>query len=171
MPHSNHPAMPSIIRHVDPVAQPQGSNLCWAAVTAMLTGRSGSGAVNQVVELARSNNVPIDADNALNASTGVPALARAFNRSCRQMSGLLPGSDVSSRLTRGPIGLFGVLRNPPAGGTPRHAVVLHGITGEEFDSASGSTVLGVDPRGFTAINMTFWNLQSQFTIEYIVWQA
>ncbi len=163
--------MPSIIRHIDPVSQPQGSNLCWAAVTAMVTGRSGSGAVSQVVEFARGHNVPIDADDALNSSTGVPALARAFNRSCRQFSGLLPGSDIASRLTRGPIGLFGLLRNPPSGGTPRHAVAIHGIAGEEFDSASGSTVLGVDPRGFTAINMTFWTLQSEFTIEYIMWQA
>ena len=159
------------IRHITPVSQPQGSNLCWVAVTAMITGRHGSGILDTIIAEARSSGVPIDSANRLDETTGAPALARAFNFShARMPQEILAGSVLSTRLTRGPIGLFGTLKSPPAGGTPRHAVAVHGATGE-FDSASSCTVLGVDPRGFTAINMSFFTLQTLFTIEWILWKA
>ena len=163
--------MPSVIRHIDPVSQPQGSNLCWVAVIAMITGRHGSGVIEEVLAAARSRGVPIDSANRLDETAGVPALARAFGLShhaCPRQ--ILAGSELSTRLTRRPLGLFGTLISPPAGGTPRHAVAIHGITGE-FDAASTCTVLGVDPRGFSSINMTFFALQRQFNIEWMVWQA
>ena len=163
-------AMARVIRHVVPVSQPRGSNLCWAAVVAMITGRSGSGILDTIVGEARARSVPLDSASRLDELSGVPALARAFSLShtgCANQ--VLAGTEISSRLTRAPLGLFGTLVTPPSGGTPRHAVAVHGLTGD-FDASSTCQLLGVDPRGFSAINMTFFQFQSQFRIEWIVWK-
>lgn len=164
--------MPSVIRHIHPVSQPHGSNLCWVAVIAMITGRHGSSVLEDIIAEARARQVPMDSANRLDETNGVPALARAFGLSHHRCprDEILAGSELSTRLTRGPLGLFGTLRAPPSGTTPRHAVAIHGVTGD-FTSASSCTALGADPRGFSAINMSFFQLQTQFTIEWIVWRA
>ena len=163
--------MPSIIRHIHPVSQPQGSNLCWVAVTAMITRRHNTGVLDEIIAEARGRGVPIDTQNRLDETTGVPALARAFGLShSRFPHEILAGSELSTRLRHAPVGLFGVLSSPPSGGTPRHAVAVHGVTGD-FDSASSCNVLGVDPRGYSAINQSFFNLQTQFNVEWIMWKA
>ena len=163
--------MSRVIRHVVPVSQPQGSNLCWAAVVAMIVGRSGSDVVNQIRNEAVAANVPLYANGTLNETTGVPGLATAFHLRCDNVgTGILPGQDLADRLTRGPIGLFGLLTPPPSSGSPRHAVAAHGVTGD-FAASSSSMILGVDPRGFSAINMTFFNFQTQFNISQILYRA
>ena len=162
--------MPSVIRHIHPVSQPQGSNLCWAAVMAMLTGRHSSGILDEIIAEARARGVPLDSANRLDETTGVPALARAYGLSHHRFPReILAGSELSTRLTRGAIGIFGILTSPPAGGTPRHAVAIHGVTGD-FTAASTCTALGVDPRGFSAINMTWYAFQRQFNVEWMVWR-
>jgi hypothetical protein len=164
--------MPTVIRHIDPVSQPQGSNLCWAAVIAMITGRHSSHVIDEITAEARARGVPLDSANRLDESTGVPSLARAYGLSHHRfpLQSVLAGTELSTRLRRRPLGLFGTLTSPPAGGTPRHAVAIHGVTGD-FTASSTCTSLGVDPRGFSAINMTFFTLQNQFNIEWIVWRA
>ncbi len=162
--------MPSVIRSIHPVSQPQGSNLCWVAVIAMIKGRHNPGVLDEIIAEARARSVPMDSANRLDSLTGVPALATAFGLShIRTGTDILAGSELSTRLVRRPLGLLGTLVNPPAG-TPRHAVAIHGVTGD-FSSASSSTALGVDPRGYSSINMSFFQLQMQLRTEWIIWQA
>ena len=162
--------MPSVIRSIHPVSQPPGSNLCRAAVIAMIKGRHSPGVLNQVIAEAQARDVPMDSANRLDSLTGIPALASAFGLShTRTGTDILAGSELASRLVRRPVGLPGTLTAPPVG-TPRHAVAIHGVTGD-FSSASSSTALGVDPRGCASINMSFFQLQLQLQIEWIIWQA
>lgn len=156
--------MSQVIRRIVPVSQPRGSKRCWAAVTAMILGRSGDGIVGQIMAEARAAGVPIQANESL-MPEDIATLARAFHLNSVATGGdVLSGQDVVDRLTIGACGLFG---QETAG---KHAVACHGMVGEDFASSSTSTILGVDPRGFTAINMTFWDFQNQFTISHIMYR-
>jgi hypothetical protein len=155
--------MSQVIRRILPVSQPHGSKKCWAAVTAMILGRTGDGIVNQIMSEARAAGVPIQANDSL-MPDDIPKLATAFHLNYATTgSDVLSGQDVADRLSGGACGLFG---EEKAG---KHAVACHGMVGD-FSSSSTSTILGVDPRGFTAINMSFWDFQNQFAVSYIVYR-
>jgi hypothetical protein len=162
--------MPRIIRHIDPVSQPRGSTLCWAATIAMITGRSGGRVIDDIVREANARHVAFD-NGTLDRHRGVPTLAAAFGLQHirRTSAGFLPGSELESRIGRAPVGLFGLL-SETVDGTPRHAVAIHGIIGD-FVSAQSTTVHGVDPRGYSSINMSFFQLQMELRIEWLVWRA
>ena len=163
--------MSRVIRHIIPVSQPRGSNLCWAAVTAMILGRSGPGILQQIVAEARAAHVAINSNDSLDTLSGVSGLASAFNLRSMAVSEVLAGETVAGCLGRSPCGFFGLLTVPPASSsTPRHAVACHGIVGD-LSASSTCTVLGVDPRGYSAINMTFFQLQQELTISHILYKA
>lgn len=153
--------MSHIVRRVIPISQARDSNKCWAAVTAMVLGRSGRGIVDTIVAEARAAGVSIQSDDRL-APNAVGALARAFHLNCDAVSGVLSGQNVVDRMGSGCVGLFGT---ETAG---KHAVICHGMTGG-FDASSTCDIWGVDPRGYTAINMNFFQFQSVFTIEFILY--
>jgi hypothetical protein len=140
----------------------------------MLQGHDSRADAEAVIATARTAGIAINSDDSL-AISAPPALARAFHFGCldtRDSSGtpvLQTGRAVFDALRYGPIGLFGI---ETAAGGGRHAVALHGIIYEydgDLDAASGVTVWGVDPRRGVPINMDFWQLQSQFRIEYILY--
>ncbi len=165
----------SIIRHVIPISQPQGSNLCWAAVTAMILGLQKAGAVESVQK--KAEGIPKGVGGSLNAETGVAALASLYDLKYTSMSatGTYNGQFFKDRLNKRPLALFGVLATPPAQGGPTgHAVIIHGRVAESDDdlgSSIGTTVLGVDPRGYSAINMSLWNLLKFITPSFVMWRA
>jgi hypothetical protein len=156
--------MKPVIRHIIPVAQPKGSQYCWAAVTAMVTGRSGPGIVMQIVAEAKLAKVPINANGSLDIVNGAASLAAAFKLSYESVDSMIAGEAVAKRMPMGPCGLMGVEK------TGWHVVACHGMVGEDLTSASSSTILGVDPRGFTAINNDFFSFQNDFDIKYIVYR-
>jgi hypothetical protein len=155
-----------VIKHIVPVAQPKGSNLCWAAVTAMILGRSGNGVLDQIVAEAKTGKVPLQKDMRLDPTTGVAALARVFKLSYVAIADddMLSGERIVTRLTNAPCGLMGQQSSG------KHAVACHGMVGEDLTASSTSQILGVDPRGFTAINMDFFTFQKEFRINWILYK-
>ncbi len=155
-----------VIKHIVPVSQPKGSNLCWAAVTAMILGRSGNGVLDQIVAEAKAASVPLQKDMRLDPVTGVEALAKAFKLKWASVSDdqMLSGENLVPRLASGPCGLMGQQTSG------KHAVACHGMVGEDLTAASTSIILGVDPRGFTAINMDFFTFQKEFRINWILYK-
>ena len=154
--------MSQIVRHVIPISQPQGSNKCWAAVVAMVLGRSGSGIVEKIVAEARTAGVPIQSDGRLDPNAP-SQLAQAFNLNITTVSTVLSGQDVAGRMSRGAVGLLG------QESTGKHAVVCHGMIGD-FSASSTCDIWGVDPRGYTAINMGFFDFQQQFSVSHILYR-
>ena len=152
--------MSQIIRRVQPISQARNSMKCWAAVTAMILGRTGDRIVDTIVAEARAAGVPIRSDDSLSPSA-VGDLATAFHLTCDTVSGVLSGQDVADRMGVACVGLMG---QETAG---KHAVICHGMIGD-FSASSTCDIWGVDPRGFTAINMGFWDFQNQFAIEFIL---
>jgi hypothetical protein len=130
----------------------------------MILGRSGPGVLDSIVAQARNQSVPIQNDMRLDPVLGPEALARAFGLNCDTTPDLLSGEGLASRLNRGPCGLMGQQTSG------KHAVACHGVAGEDLAAASTSIILGVDPRGFTAINMDLWSFQHQFTINFILYR-
>lgn len=155
-----------VIKNIVPVAQPKGSNLCWAAVVAMILGRSGDGVLNQIVSEARAASVPLQSDMRLDPVTGVPALAKAFELKHLSIADddMLSGERVIPRLAKGPCGFMGQQSSG------KHAVACHGMVGEDLTASSTSIILGVDPRGYTAINMDFFTFQKEFRINWVVYK-
>lgn len=129
----------------------------------MILGRTGGGIVDQIVAEAQAAGVPLQSDLRL-APGGVSALATAFHLNTVPPSpGIIAGQEVVDRLSSGACGLFG---QEAAG---KHVVACHGMIGD-FSSSSTCTILGVDPRGFTAINMSFFDFQNQFSITDIMYK-
>jgi hypothetical protein len=128
----------------------------------MILGRSGTGIVDTIVSEARAAGVSIQSDDRL-APNAVGDLARAFRLNSVSTSGVLSGQNVVDRMGTACVGLFG---QETAG---KHAVICHGMVGD-FDASSTCDIWGVDPRGYSAINMSFWQFQNQFAIESIVFR-
>jgi hypothetical protein len=154
--------MSQVIQRIIPVSQPRNSNQCWAAVTAMVLGRSGPGILGKIISEAKAGGVAVASDGALPPSD-VPALARTFHLNLIPISETIAGQDVASHLTTAACGLFG---QQPSG---KHAGACNGMTGE-FSGVYSSHILGVDPRGATRIHQDFMTFQRQFAIEYILYR-
>lgn len=160
--------MGQVIRKIIPLAQKPGSNHCWAAVTAMMLGKSGPTAIDEVIVDAKLYKVPLQADDRLDPQTGVGALARAFGFTFDSVPALGGRQQIHDALQRGVCGLFGQARFS-WGKTEGHAVAIHGMV---IDDKTGNTrILGVDSRGYRSINMTAEEFYAAFSPDWIMYKA
>jgi hypothetical protein len=136
--------MSDVSRACTPVLQRAGTNHCWAAVIAMITGRTGQSQViiDDVIAQARSRGVPVNQDGSLEPANGPRRLASGFGLTCTDLNALpnVPdGNYFAGLLARRPFGIFG---NRP--GVGLHAVAIYRLSGDF--AALGTTMLyGVDP--------------------------
>ena len=152
----------TVMQRIIPVSQARDSNQCWAAVTAMVLGRSERGVVERIIAEAKAAGIAVAPDGGLPPSD-VPRLARTFRLNVAPVSEVIPGQEVADHLAEASCGLFG---QQPSG---KHAVACNGMTGD-LAGVFGSHILGVDPRGPTRFNQDFMTFQRQFTIEYILYR-
>lgn len=138
--------MSNIAQSIQPVVQLPGTHQCWAAVVAMMLGRSGAdnqAIIHQIISEARQRSVALGGSgDSLDSVSGPLSLARAFGFSYRDLRALptVPdGNYFAAFLRTAPFGLFGM--RPGYG---LHALAIFRLNGD-FAAPGSTQAHGIDP--------------------------
>lgn len=159
------------MHHISPVSQPQGSNLCWAAVIGMLIGRTSQSDIQGIVQRmqTRAGNLVL-ADGTL-ATHAIPTIASAYGFRFFPI-GLDRDLDLEllkSCLSHSACGVFGIF-DYDEGQQLRHAIVINGLNIGFGGSESGTTIYYVDPYDGVQVNMTFIRFEDTVHADYIIFR-